>query len=116
MAERGEADDKIIAVLLGDPTYGGLTDVSDAPRAVVDRLRHYFLTYTTIPGEEHSTITVDPVYGAATARDILDAARRDYHEQFGARPTRAGRDGDGTAARRSKNPPRPARAAGNLKR
>ena len=28
MVERGEADDKILAVLLGDPTYGEIADVS----------------------------------------------------------------------------------------
>ena len=31
MVERGEADDKIIAVLLGDPTYGEIVDVSRCP-------------------------------------------------------------------------------------
>jgi inorganic pyrophosphatase len=84
MVERGEADDKIVAVLLGDPTYGELRDVGDLPRAVVDRLRHYFLTYKTIPGETPGTITVDPVYGPAVAREVLLAARADYRAQFGA--------------------------------
>ena len=51
MVERAEADDKIIAVLLGDPTYGELADITQLPRAVIDRLRHYFLTYKAIPGE-----------------------------------------------------------------
>lgn len=78
MVEKGEADDKIIAVLVGDPTYGEATDLAGLPRAVIDRLRHYFLTYKTIPGEAVSTITVDPVYGAAEARAILTAAREDY--------------------------------------
>jgi Inorganic pyrophosphatase len=31
MVERGEADDKILAVLLGDPTYGEIVDVSQLP-------------------------------------------------------------------------------------
>ena len=83
MVERGEADDKIVAVLLGDPTFGELRDVADLPRAVVDRLRHYFLTYKTIPGDAPATITVDPVYGAAAARAVLAAARADYRAHFG---------------------------------
>jgi inorganic pyrophosphatase len=45
MVERGEADDKILAVLLGDPTYGEIVDVSQLPRPIIDRLRHYLLTY-----------------------------------------------------------------------
>ena len=82
MVERGEADDKIIAVLLGDPTFGELADVRELPRGVVDRLRHYFLTYKTIPGDAPQTITVDPVYDAATARGVLEAARTDYARHF----------------------------------
>lgn len=82
MVERGEADDKIIAVLLGDPTFGEVADVSQLPRAVIDRLRHYFLTYKNIPGEESAKITVDPVYSAMEARAVLRAARRDYASRF----------------------------------
>jgi inorganic pyrophosphatase len=86
MTERGEADDKVIAVLLGDPSYGDLFDVAQLPRAVLDRLRHYFLTYKAIPGENTNPITVDPIYGAMEARAILEAARRDYDQLFGAEP------------------------------
>ena len=82
MVERAEADDKIIAVLIGDPTYGDIEDVSQIPRAVIDRLRHYFLTYKTIPGESSTTISVDPVYNASEARAILNAARADYSAKF----------------------------------
>jgi inorganic pyrophosphatase len=82
MVERNEADDKIIAVLLGDPTYGEIVDVSQLPRPIVDRLRHYFLTYKTLPGDTPNPITVDPVYDVMEARRILDAARADYAEAF----------------------------------
>jgi inorganic pyrophosphatase len=83
MIERGEADDKIIAVLVGDPTYGDLLEIDDLPRPVIDRLRHYFLTYKSIPGESSAGITVDPVYRAAEAREVLVAARADYDANFG---------------------------------
>ena len=69
-------------MLLGDPVYGDLADVSQLPRAVVDRLRHYFLTYKVIPGEAANPITVDPVYNAMEARAILTAARADYQAEF----------------------------------
>ena len=83
MVEAAEADDKIIAVLLGDPSYGDLTDVGQVSRAVIDRLRHYFLTYKTIPGEARNPITVDPVYNAMEARAVLRAAQADYRHEFG---------------------------------
>lgn len=82
MVERGEADDKILAVLLGDPTFGDVADVAQLPRAVIDRLRHYFLTYKSIPGEASAQITVDPVYSAMEARAVLRAARLDYAAKF----------------------------------
>lgn len=82
MVEKNEADDKIIAVLLGDPTFGELTEVGQLSRAVIDRLRHYFLTYKAIPGESTARITVDPVYGPAVAHQILEASRRDYSREF----------------------------------
>jgi inorganic pyrophosphatase len=82
MVEGGEADDKIIGVLMGDPTYGDVTDISEIARGIIDRLRHYFLTYKTIPGESAATITVDPVYNAMEARAVLIAARADYAAQF----------------------------------
>jgi inorganic pyrophosphatase len=88
MVERGEADDKIIAVLVGDPTYGDFTDATELPRAVVDRLRHYFLTYKAIPGDASARIGVDPVYGAEAARGILAASRRDYEDEYPSRKTR----------------------------
>ena len=84
MVENGEADDKILAVLVGDPTYGGFSDVAELPRAIVDRMRHYFLTYKRIPGDAGgSVITVDPVYGPELAHEVLRAARRDYDAAFG---------------------------------
>lgn len=82
MVERGEADDKIIAVLLGDPTFGDVRDVAELPRAVIDRMRHYFLTYKAIPGDSPSGITVDPLYGPEAAYRVLRAAREDYEATF----------------------------------
>ena len=85
MVEKEEADDKIIGVLANDPSYGHFADVGELPRPLVDRLRHYFLTYKTIPGDQKSTITVDPVYGRGDAHRILLAAKEDYEEKYSIR-------------------------------
>ena len=45
MLDKNEADDKIIAVLKHDATYSIYNDISELPHVVIDRLRHYFLTY-----------------------------------------------------------------------
>jgi inorganic pyrophosphatase len=44
MVDRGQADDKIIAVLDGDAAWGALRDVRELPPALLKRLEHYFLT------------------------------------------------------------------------
>jgi inorganic pyrophosphatase len=45
MIDKGEADDKIVAVMVGDQVYGHMRDISELPQAEVFRLKHYFLTY-----------------------------------------------------------------------
>lgn len=86
MVEKGEADDKILAVLLGDATYGELRDISQLPRSIIDRLRHYFLTYKSLPGDPSGTISVDPIYDSSLARRVLEASVRDYREAFPSSP------------------------------
>ena len=49
MIDGREADDKIVAVLSGDAVYGSFRDIAECPAPLVDRLRHYFLTYKQGP-------------------------------------------------------------------
>ena len=81
MVERGEADDKILAVLLGDPTYGEIVDVSQLPRPIIDRLRHYFSTYKMLTPETH--VHIPETYDRKHAEAVVQAAIADYREQFG---------------------------------
>src|SRR5690349_10943541 len=62
MLDRGEADDKIVAVLHNDPYYDEAQDIASIPRAIVDRLVHYFSTYMLMPGTENQ-ISVSGIYG-----------------------------------------------------
>jgi len=82
----GEADDKIVAVLKNDSVYGGYEDISEVPPAVLDRLRHYFLTYKQTPDSvgEKPTCLISHVYGAAEAREVIRLSCLDYQEMFGA--------------------------------
>lgn len=81
MIDHQEADDKIIAVLVGDAVYGGYQDVSELPESVLKRMRHYFLTYKDIPGEK-STCTIPEVYDCAEAQRVIEAAMEDYNKHF----------------------------------
>lgn len=83
MIDGGEADDKILAVLKNDWMYGHYQDISDLPVAVVNRLKHYFLTYKGIPGEGHSHVDIPQVYGKEEAQRVIMASREDYRKHFG---------------------------------
>ncbi|MSP93539.1 MAG: inorganic pyrophosphatase, partial [Myxococcales bacterium] len=78
MIDGGEADDKIVAVLEGDAVYGSVRELSDLPAVIIDRLRHYFLTYKQIPGEQAAKVAIADVYGRAAALDVVRAAYDDY--------------------------------------
>jgi inorganic pyrophosphatase len=81
MIDGGEADDKIIAVLENDNFWGGVTDIADLPRVLVERLRHYFATYKLIPGEDVK-VSIEDIYGREHAEKVVQAAIDDYHQEF----------------------------------
>jgi len=84
MIDHGEADDKIIAVLEQDPVWGGARDIREIPSSLVERLRHYFLTYKWKPGEpKDEQVTVDRIYGADGAAAVIESSIADYDARFG---------------------------------
>jgi inorganic pyrophosphatase len=83
MIDKGEADDKIIAVLLNDPAYSQYTDVSELPKQMLDRLRHYFLTYKMIPGETRQPVEIDTVYNRDAAHEVIRRSLKDYEALIG---------------------------------
>jgi len=89
MIDGDEADDKIVAVLEHDLAYGELRDIADAPPGVIDRLRHYFLTYKQMPGEPKRTVRIAEVYDRVEAVEVLRSSLDDYQENFGDPKTRA---------------------------
>ena len=82
MIDKGEADDKIIAVLKSDEIYGSLKDVSECPATLVNRLKHYFLTYKNIPGSENNAVEITHTYGREEAHHVILCSIRDYNEKF----------------------------------
>ncbi len=82
MLDGGEADDKIIAVLRNDPFWSKANDLSDLPLALIDRLRHYFLTYKQIP-EDSTEVSIAEAYGRDHAEAVIQASITDYEKHFG---------------------------------
>ncbi|MCE3280053.1 MAG: Inorganic diphosphatase [Bacteroidetes bacterium] len=81
LIDKGEADDKIIAVMKSDAVYSEWKDITDVPEAIINRLKHYFLTYKDLPGE-HSTCEIAGIYGRAEAQDVINKSREDYNNKF----------------------------------
>jgi inorganic pyrophosphatase len=81
LLDGNEADDKIIAVLEGDFLYGDLKDISECSEKVIERLRHYFLTYKDAPERGiHSKIQIAGIYGREEALKIIELGYQDYLE------------------------------------
>jgi inorganic pyrophosphatase len=82
MIDGNQADDKLIAVLAGDTAYGHLDDVSELPPGMLDRFRHYFLTYKQMPGEKRP-VEIPEVYDRAEAQEMVRRSQADYASVFG---------------------------------
>jgi inorganic pyrophosphatase len=104
MFDGQEADDKIVAVLRDDAAYGELRDITACARTLIDRLRHYFLTYKDMPqggllspgsdparpakASERSArrVEITHVYDAQEAEQIIRLALSDYRTEICAEP------------------------------
>lgn len=81
MIDRGEADDKIIAVLDNDHVWAKARKLTDVPSVHVERLHHYFMTYKMVPGERNR-VRISRTYGRAHALRVVRAAMADYQRSF----------------------------------
>ncbi|HUP50093.1 MAG TPA: inorganic pyrophosphatase [Thermoanaerobaculia bacterium] len=84
LIDSDEADDKIVAILVGDYVWGGASQMRDLPPVLVERIEHYFSTYKLVPGEL-SPIRIAGMYDAGHAMRVIEAAIADYEESFGRR-------------------------------
>jgi inorganic pyrophosphatase len=79
LIDNGEADDKLIATLIGDKIYENFADISDLPESIINRLQHYFLTYKQLPSEP-SICEIAYIYGRQEAFGVINEAIKDYAE------------------------------------
>jgi inorganic pyrophosphatase len=77
LLDGGEADDKIIATLVGDKIYENFKDISELPGSIVNRLQHYFLTYKNLPSEP-LICEIAYIYGREEAQKVILESVKDY--------------------------------------
>ncbi len=80
MMDGGHADDKIIAIPFGDPTYNEYKDISQLPKHIFDEMIHFFKVYKML---ENKDTVIDEAKGVLPAVDIIDAAIEGYKVKFG---------------------------------
>jgi inorganic pyrophosphatase len=80
MIDGNQADDKIIAVLKDDAMYSHYNDISEIPQSVINRLKHYFLTYKEMPGSQDKRCEIPHMYNREEAHALINLAVDDYRE------------------------------------
>lgn len=83
MIDGEQADDKIISILESDLAYGHIHDIAECPKALVDRLKHYFLSYKQLPGDAPRRVEIADVYDCEEALDVIRRSLVDYKNNFG---------------------------------
>ncbi len=79
MVDRGEADDKIIAVAEDDPSVSNISDVKDLPDHLRAELKHFFENYKTL---ENKKVVVDEFLPKERAFSVIDASIGRYARSF----------------------------------
>lgn len=79
MIDRGEADDKIIAVAEQDPSVSNIEDVQDLPDHLRMELKHFFENYKTL---ENKKVIVDEFLDRKQAAAILEQSIRLYKDTY----------------------------------
>ncbi len=82
MIDNNEADDKLVAYLRNDIIFQKWKDISDVPAPLIERLRHYFLTYKDIPGSEKHQAEIAGIYNKEEAYEVIRRGRLDYDSKF----------------------------------
>jgi inorganic pyrophosphatase len=82
LIDNNEADDKLIAVLLGDKVFEQYKDISDLPKGILQRFEHYFLTYKSLP-DTRKVCEIARSYDREGAFDVIRAAISDYEKLIG---------------------------------
>ena len=83
MIDQNQADDKIVAVMQQDAVYGGWKEITDCPPPLIERLKHYFLTYKELPSTTNRRTEITHVFGRDEAYEVIRYSREDYTAAFG---------------------------------
>ncbi len=78
MFDQGQGDDKIFAVMEGDPAYKGIRDISQMPDYLLQELKEFFTNYKNLEKKE---VEVIDFYGREQALEAVSSALALYREK-----------------------------------
>ncbi len=81
MEDRGESDDKVLAVPHRDPLFGGYHDIGDVPPHFLNEVEHFFSVYKDL--EEGGRVMPIGWDDAAAAKAAIVRSMQLYQERFG---------------------------------
>jgi inorganic pyrophosphatase len=79
MVDRGEADDKIIAVAEQDPSVNNINDIQDIPDYLRAELTHFFENYKTL---ENKKVVIDQFLNKNKAMEIIKSSIDFYRKSY----------------------------------
>ncbi|MDL2225530.1 inorganic diphosphatase [Eubacteriales bacterium OttesenSCG-928-M02] len=79
MVDGGDADEKIIAIPYGDPTYHSYRDIGALPQHIFNEMSHFFSVYKALENKETA---VDKTMGRDAAITIIQQSIDAYREKF----------------------------------
>jgi len=82
LVDRGAADEKVLAVPLGDPYSDGLNDLSDIPQHYLREIEHFFQVYKDLEGTRTETRGFE---GAQAAHEAITRSMTAYDVKFAGR-------------------------------
>ncbi|HWA55661.1 MAG TPA: inorganic diphosphatase [Gemmatimonadales bacterium] len=80
LIDRGKADEKVLAVPLGDPYSEEIHELADVPQHTLKEIEHFFQVYKDLEGVTTRTRGFE---GAAEAREAITHAMQLYRKKFG---------------------------------
>lgn len=81
MLDKGQADDKVLAVPANDPLFEGYNDITDIPQHFLKEVAHFFEVYKDLEG---SRTTVVGWENAEAAKAAIIRSANLYRDKFGA--------------------------------
>lgn len=79
MIDKGQNDDKILAVPATDPEFEDYHDISDLPKHFPKEVEHFFMVYKQLQG---TTVQSQGWAGAKEAKDAIQFGLNLYREKF----------------------------------